>query len=456
MKVMGFQLLSSSSAQNKHYTVLVTDTGHLLKHNGGRVLLPNSTNEYRLGPGSLNFTILSDAQKKDVAGELAKAYRMKVGNAEYDSAYITEVPIEVSDHQFLSNAVARNVTQEFYEKVNTPGILGIINFMDQTRPDTLFDYEDEYAKFSRMLTDDDYDPAQDVTPVKPVTTHFTTIEEGTPIRPNGEAYRPREIMGHTDVALIREFRKKNMYVRLAGPPGGGKTALAEAAFGKDNLVTVSGHGDMTVANFVGTWIPRRHRAAGESEWEWVDGPLTRCMKEGLPFLVDEIVRIPTEVLNVLISATDDRRVLRLDERPDMEPVHAKEGFYVIAGYNPDTLGAKALDEALVSRFKVQINVYTDFDTARALGVPEDAVKIAEHMHTLDKGFREEGGTGCFIPQMRELLTYRDLIDAGVGVDFALATLVASCPREMDVPSLVDAIKHVTNKKVALPTLGGLV
>jgi len=456
MKVMGFQLLSSSSAQKKQYTVLVTDTGHLLKHNGGRALLSGSTKEFRLGPGQMNFTILSDAQKKDIKSVLEAAYKLKASNAEYDSAYITEVPIELSDQPYVSNTIGRAVTQEFYEKAGTPGIMGIANFMMQTRPADLDDYAGEYAKFSRMLTEDDYDPTQDTTPAVPVATHFTEIEEGNPIRPNGQEYRPREILGHTDVALIREFRKKNIYVRLAGPPGGGKTALAEAAFGKDNLVTVSGHGDMTVANFVGTWIPRRHRSAGESEWEWVDGPLTHCMKEGLPFFVDEILRIPNEVLNILISATDDRRMLRLDERPDAEPIRAKEGFYVIAGYNPDTLGAKALDEALVSRFKVQINVYTDFDTARALGVPEFAVKIAENMETLDREDRADFGSGVWVPQMRELLTVREIIDMGAGEEFALATLVASCPREIDIPNLVKVIKAVTNKDVSLPTLGGLV
>lgn len=454
MKVIGFQFLSSTGAK-KHNTVLVTDSGILISHNGGRTANVAPKNGFYLSQGRVDFTMLNEAKMKDLRGELEKIYKGKVKNGEYDSLNIIQTPIEVTAPSVMTNTSARSLTQEFYEKATTPGILGIMNFMGATLPEDLSAFDNEIAKFGRKLTDANYDPTEDDDEDGDTgETLFTDIEDKV-LRPNGTEYRPREINGHTDVALLREFRKKNIYVRLSGPPGGGKTALAEAAFGKD-LIQITGHGDMTVANFIGTWIPRRHRAAGESEWEWVDGPLTRAMKQGVPFLVDEITRIPTDTLNVLLPATDDRRVLSLDDRPDLEPVHAKEGFYVIAGYNPDTLGAKPLDEALISRFKVQINVYTDFPTALALGVPSDVVKIAQKMERADKEDRKIGGRGVWVPQMRELLTFKELIDAKVGVDFALSTLVASCPNKIYLPKLVTAIKEVTHKDVTLPELGGLV
>ncbi len=52
---------------------------------------------------------------------------------------------------------------------------------------------------------------------------------------------------------------------------------------------------------------------------------------------------------------------------------------------------------------------------------------------------------------------RDLIKAGVGEDFALAALVASCPRPMDVPTWVNVIRDVAKvDSVGIPQLGGLV
>jgi hypothetical protein len=454
MKVIGFQLVSSGG-NRKHYTALVTDTGHLYKHHGARTLRTSPQRGFNLSSGTLDVEILSDSQRADVFSVLQGLYASKVNNQDYDGTFITQTAIELETPPFANQAVGRSITGEFHEKANTAGVLGIASYLGaRLRPPTLNMFEEEFEKFSRLLTEDDYVADFSLAAPPPAEVHFTDVEKNI-TRPNGEVYRPREINGHTDVALLRMFREKSMYVRLSGPPGGGKTALVEAAFG-DDLITVNGHGDMTVANFVGTWIPRRHRAAGESEWEWVDGPLSKAMKEGRPFFLDEATRPPTEVVNVLFSVTDGRNILRLDDRPDMEPIHGKKGFYAILGYNPDTLGAKALDEALTSRFKVQIDVYTDFDTARALKVPAEAIKIAQKMDQKDKEDREEGGLGVWVPQMRELLTYKSLIDAQVGVDFALSTLVSSCPREADIPNLIEVIHEVTAKQVTRPTLGGLV
>lgn len=268
-------------------------------------------------------------------------------------------------------------------------------------------------------------------------------------RPNGEEYRPRDIMGHTDVSLMRKFRDEGIYVRLAGPPGGGKTALVEAAF--NDIVTINGHGDLTVANFVGTYLPTR-----DGGWQWSDGPLSRAMREGKVFFVDEGTRIPTEVLNILFSVMDGRNVLHVDDRPDVPEIHADPRFYVVMGYNPATLGARQLDEALVSRFRIQITVETDLATAEALGVPSIMLRIARNMAKRDTEARADGGMGYWVPQMREMLTFRDLIAMGAGERFALANLLASCPNSEDMPTFAEAIDSVSKHEVSVPQLGSMV
>lgn len=476
MKVIGFQFGSTTSRDTKQYTVLLTDTGMLIKHYGGRK--PKNFNGLReLRAGHVEATQRTNASTLfDLLESEYKTRYVKNGVTNgYDTLTTSFNPVTISHPDVtpgLTNTEAATVIQLWLDalvNVSNLPIAGVKNAC----PNSLFPNKRKIELFADSInfnrasssivstvidavkadaatTTTNYkaSPLRTRTKEANTETYFTHLDEPRVVRPNGEVYRPREIMGHTDVSLLRELASKSIFVRLAGPPGAGKTALAEAAF--PDLITVNGHGDMTVANFVGTYLPEG------SGWKWHDGPLARAMREGRKLLVDEGTRIPTEVMNILFSTMDGRNMLRLDDRPDIPVIIGAPGFYVIMGYNPDTIGARVLDEALISRFRIQINVETDLDTATALGVPANATRIAANLQTKNLEDRALGGPGVWVPQMRELLTYRDLVAMKAGEKFALATLVASCPREIDVPTIVDVIKKATNISVEVPKLGGLV
>ncbi len=80
------------------------------------------------------------------------------------------------------------------------------------------------------------------------------------------------------------------------------------------------------------------------------------------------------MLAVLYPAMDGRGVITIPGYRN-ERVEAVDGFYVIAGHNPGVHGA-ILTEALASRFGVHIEVTTDWELARHLGVPAAAVNAA--------------------------------------------------------------------------------
>ena len=266
------------------------------------------------------------------------------------------------------------------------------------------------------------------------------------VRPNGERYLPREVGGHHDVAALRAFAQTGLFVLLAGEPGAGKTALAEAAF--PNLISVQCHGDMTVAHLVGTHLPTE-----SGGWRWSDGPLTQAARQGVPLYLDEVNLMPMDVSGVLHSAMDGRGVVRIDDRPDTPIVRAVPGFYVIGAYNPGSLGGRRLSEALLSRFSVQIEVTTDYDAARVLGVPEELVTIAENLFVKSETNRREGGRGVWCPQMRELLAARDLVTAGLGLRFAASSMVSQCPWPEDIEIVLGVTEHVLGVPVATLHLG---
>jgi nitric oxide reductase NorQ protein len=210
-------------------------------------------------------------------------------------------------------------------------------------------------------------------------------------RPNGELYFPRRLAGATDIDVLRRLRDKHIPVLLYGPPGTGKTALVEAAF--PDLLTLAGTGDTVVEDFLGSFIP-----LPGGGYEFVYGPLVMAMREGRALLVDDATLIPPKVLAVLYPAMDGRRVISIPGYRN-EKVEAVDGFYVIAGHNPGVHGA-ILTEALASRFDVHIEVTTDWDLARHLGVPSTAIDAA-------KALNDDLAAGriSWAPQLRELLGF---------------------------------------------------
>jgi nitric oxide reductase NorQ protein len=232
------------------------------------------------------------------------------------------------------------------------------------------------------------------------------------LRPNGEPYFPRRLAGATDIDVLRRMRDKRIPVLLYGPPGTGKTAMVEAAFG--DLLTVAGTGDTVVDDFLGSFIP-----LPDGGYEFVHGPLVTAMREGRPLLVDDATLIPPRVLAVLYPAMDGRGLITIPAYRN-ERVEAADGFYVVAGHNPGVHGA-ILTEALASRFEVHVEVTTDWDLAKHLGVPARAVQAAIALNQ-----KLADGTVSWAPQLRELLGFTR-VRKSLGQPAAVANLASRAP-----------------------------
>lgn len=128
--------------------------------------------------------------------------------------------------------------------------------------------------------------------------------------------------------LFETVYRRQMPLLLKGPTGCGKTRFIThmADRLKRPLFTVSCHDDLTASDLTGRFLIK----GGETVW--IDGPLTRAIREGGICYLDEIVEARKDVTVVLHPLTDDRRILPLERTG--ETLQAPDTFMLVVSYNP--------------------------------------------------------------------------------------------------------------------------
>jgi nitric oxide reductase NorQ protein len=256
--------------------------------------------------------------------------------------------------------------------------------------------------------------AASASPAAPAPAPAPAGKPGPVTRPGGQVYQPRSLADMPDVEALQRLRAAGVPALLYGPPGTGKTSLIEAAF--PDLITVAGDGDTQVSDLIGEYTQEP-----DGTFTFIYGPLVRAMQEGRVLFIDDATLISPAVLAVAYPAMDGRREITVKAHKG-EVIKAADGFYVVAGHNPGVHGA-ILTEALSSRFSVQVEVTTDYDLARSLGIDPRAIRAAR-----DLADRKAKGEIGWAPQLRELLAYARV--AGIlGENAAIANLAGIGPEE---------------------------
>jgi nitric oxide reductase NorQ protein len=140
--------------------------------------------------------------------------------------------------------------------------------------------------------------------------------------------RPYYVPVGNEERVFKAAFRQGLSVLLKGPTGCGKTRFVEAmAYDLERpLITVACHDDLTTADLVGRFLLR----GGETEW--VDGPLTRAVREGAICYLDEVVEARQDTTVVLHPLADHRRQLPI-ERLGIT-IDAAPGFCLVVSYNP--------------------------------------------------------------------------------------------------------------------------
>jgi nitric oxide reductase NorQ protein len=146
--------------------------------------------------------------------------------------------------------------------------------------------------------------------------------------PAAHATRPYYKAIGNEEAVFKAAYRQGLSLVLKGPTGCGKTRFVEAMahdLGRP-LITVACHDDLTTADLVGRYLLR----GGETVW--VDGPLTRAVREGAICYLDEVVEARQDTTVVLHPLADYRRQLPI-ERLGVT-LDAAPGFGLVVSYNP--------------------------------------------------------------------------------------------------------------------------
>jgi len=234
-----------------------------------------------------------------------------------------------------------------------------------------------------------------------------------------------------ECTLFERAHTNGLPLLLKGPTGCGKTRFVEhmAARTGRKLYTVACHDDLSAADLIGRYLLR----GGETEW--VDGPLTRAVREGAICYLDEVVEARKDVTVVLHPLTDNRRTLMVDRTG--EELVAPKSFMLVASYNPGYQNVlKRLKPSTRQRFLSASFDFPDAATeivvvSKESGLDEARVKplirLAGHIRALSGMDLEEGVS------TRLLIYAAQLIAGGMPIDQALqAAIVEPLTDEADV------------------------
>lgn len=231
-------------------------------------------------------------------------------------------------------------------------------------------------------------------------------------------------------------------ILLKGPTGCGKTRFVTHMAARLNrpLYTIACHDDLSAADLVGRYLLK----GGETIW--VDGPLTRAVREGAICYLDEVVEARKDVTVVIHPLSDDRRILPLEKTG--EEIEAAPGFMLVASYNPGYQNIlKTLKPSTRQRF---LSIEFDFpsearevdivtresglDASRATSL----VRLANKLRALKGQDLEEGVS------TRLVIYCATLIQAGMKVDRAiLAAMIEPLTDDADVKrGLLDIVTAI--------------
>ena len=148
-----------------------------------------------------------------------------------------------------------------------------------------------------------------------------------------------------EVSVFEHSYQNKLPFLLKGPTGTGKSRFIEYMAVKldKKLITIACHEETSSTDLIGRFIIKGAEAV------WIDGPLTKAVKEGAIIYLDEIAEARPDVIVAIHSLTDHRRELYIDKLG--KTIKAHKDFMLVASFNPGyQKGFKELKPSTKQRF----------------------------------------------------------------------------------------------------------
>ncbi|MCH8831777.1 MAG: CbbQ/NirQ/NorQ/GpvN family protein [Chloroflexi bacterium] len=236
-----------------------------------------------------------------------------------------------------------------------------------------------------------------------------------------------------ELELFTAAYHQHIPVLLKGPTGCGKTRFVEYMAWKLGrplsvakgdgaqelkegevrvpLVTIACHEDLTASDLVGRYL------LDANGTRWIDGPMTRAVKNGAILYLDEIVEARKDTTVLIHPLTDHRRILPIEKTGSI--VEADDRFLLCISYNPGYQSAlKDLKHSTRQRFMSIEFDYPPRDieaeiVARESGcsaeIADSLAKLGEKIRNLKEHGLQEGAS------TRLLIYAGKLISEGISI-----------------------------------------
>jgi len=257
-------------------------------------------------------------------------------------------------------------------------------------------------------------------------------------QPNAGTHKPFYKSTAKEIDVFEHAYKNKLPMLLKGPTGTGKTRFIEymAYHLKTPLITISCHEETSSTDLIGRYIIKG------AETIWIDGPLTKAVKEGAIIYLDEIAEARPDVIVAVHSLTDHRRELYIDKLG--EAIKAHPDFMLVASFNPGyQRGFKELKPSTRQRFVAVSFDYPDAKTEAEIIVNETEIglSIAKKLVNIATKIRNLTELG-----LTETVSTRLLVDAAKlihsGLPKRLSVHVAVVEPLSDDLEVVQALKDL--------------